>query len=77
MRPVSENENIDRDRLNDWTRTTSFGGMSPRVFLQKVVRSEMGYMVAWAGHPSEQGGEREMRRRGLLVATLKRMMGAS
>ena len=35
--------------------TTSFGGTSPRVFLQKVVRSEMGYMVACAGHQS--GGE--------------------
>jgi len=46
--------------------TTSFGGTSPRVFLQNVVRSEMGYMVAWAGYQSKggqvggRGGEREM-----------------
>lgn len=26
--------------------TTSFGGTSPSVFLQKVVRSEIGYMTA-------------------------------
>lgn len=39
--------------------TTSFGGTSPWVFLQKVVRSDMGYMVAWAGCPSVGGGGRE------------------
>jgi hypothetical protein len=42
--------------------TTSFGGTSPRVFLQKVVRSEMGYMVAWVGRRS---GEREVGKGGV------------
>lgn len=38
-------------------RTTSFGGTSPEVFRQKVVRSEMGYMVV--GAPLGSGKEEE------------------
>jgi len=48
-------------RVGVWMHTTSFGGTSPRVFLQKVVRSEMGYMTAWgpgwATRAGDGGGE--------------------
>ena len=51
MRPGDKGENV---YLGDEIyHTTSFGGTSPSAFLQKVVRSEMGYMAAWDFHQSE------------------------
>lgn len=56
MRPRNESEN--GNLLHDiWMHTTSLGGTSPRVFLQNVVRSEMGYMVAWACRQSGGMGD--------------------
>ena len=52
--------------------TTSLGGTSPRAFLQKVVRSEMGYMVACDGHQrAEGGGEGKEKGEEISTATLK------
>lgn len=59
------------DEMNEWMHTTSFGGTSPRDLLQKVVRSEMGYMASWADRPGGEGGEREMEERAFRVAALK------
>jgi hypothetical protein len=58
------------DGRNSGRHTTSFGGTSPRVFLQKVVRSEMGYMKAWADRPRVEGGGREMREKRVRVMGL-------
>jgi len=55
------------DKINEWMHTTSFGGTSPRALLEKVVRSEMGYMGSWADRPSGEGGEREMEERAFRV----------
>ena len=61
--------------------TTSLGGTSPRVFLQKVVRSEMGYMATQDDHQraeGERGGEEEKEmREEVSVVTLKGQSGGS